>query len=101
MRYTRREQMTSALPPISDIDRSVDTSHLYQRGKLSKFCRARLEPKKFIGQRRTRGSVKLGRGQGTFGYGEVKTNVSIAVKHDVGERNSMREDGLQREAVHS
>jgi hypothetical protein len=34
-------------------------------------------------------------------YGEVVTNVSIAIKHDAGERKFMREDGLQREAVHA
>ncbi len=34
-------------------------------------------------------------------YGEVVTNVSIPVKHDPGERKFMREDGLQRDAVHA
>jgi hypothetical protein len=35
------------------------------------------------------------------GYGEVTTNISIAIKHDPGERKFMRQDGLQREAVHA
>jgi hypothetical protein len=35
------------------------------------------------------------------GYGEVVTNVSVAIKHDPEERKFMREDGLQREAVHA
>jgi hypothetical protein len=35
------------------------------------------------------------------GYGEVATNVSISIKHDPGERKFMREDGLQRDAVHA
>lgn len=35
------------------------------------------------------------------GYGEVVTNVSIPIRHDPGERKFMRQDGLQREAVHS
>jgi len=34
-------------------------------------------------------------------YGEVATNVSIQIKHDPGERKFMREDGLQREAIHA
>ena len=34
-------------------------------------------------------------------YGEVVTNVSVAIKHDPEERKFMREDGLQREAVHA
>jgi len=34
-------------------------------------------------------------------HGEVATNVSIQIKHDPGERKFMREDGLQREAVHA
>lgn len=34
-------------------------------------------------------------------YGEVATNVSIQIKHDPGERKFLREDGLQREAVHA
>jgi hypothetical protein len=34
-------------------------------------------------------------------YGEIVTNVSIPIRHDPGERKFMRQDGLQREAVHS
>jgi hypothetical protein len=34
-------------------------------------------------------------------HGEVVTSVSVPIKHDRGERNFMREDGLQREAVHA
>jgi hypothetical protein len=34
-------------------------------------------------------------------YGEVVTDVSVSIKHDPGERKFMREDGLQREAVHA
>jgi hypothetical protein len=34
-------------------------------------------------------------------HGEVVANVSVAIKHDPGERKFMREDGLQRDAVHA
>jgi hypothetical protein len=34
-------------------------------------------------------------------FGEVSTKVSISIKHAPGERKFMREDGLQREVVHS
>jgi hypothetical protein len=34
-------------------------------------------------------------------YGEVVTDVSVAIKHDPGERKFIREDGLQRDAVHA
>jgi hypothetical protein len=34
-------------------------------------------------------------------HGEVTTSVSVAIKHEPGERQYMREDGLQREAVHA
>ena len=33
-------------------------------------------------------------------YGEVSTTVSIPIKHSPGERKYLREDGLQRDAVH-
>ena len=34
-------------------------------------------------------------------YGPVVTNIKLAIKHDPEERKFMREDGLQREAVHA
>jgi hypothetical protein len=33
-------------------------------------------------------------------YGEVSTTVSVPIKHSPGERKYLREDGLQRDAVH-
>ena len=33
-------------------------------------------------------------------YGDVSTTVSVPIRHDAGERNYLRPDGLQRDAVH-
>jgi hypothetical protein len=33
-------------------------------------------------------------------YGEVSSTISVPIKHDVGEREYLRPDGLQRDAVH-
>lgn len=46
------------------------------------------------------GWLKSGVVEQLSAYGEVSSTVSVPIRHDAGERNYLRPDGLQRDAVH-